>query len=115
MGNILKGFGYGIAVILVLAGIALFAVDFETAMIGIVLIIIGIIIIWAIRRSGQAGRMLETGSMGVKTKTCPRCNGFGSTEPGIGGVGGTGGLGGIRVRPICMNCGGKGKVKICES
>lgn len=112
MGKILRGFGYGIAVVLILAGIALFAVDFETAMFGIVLIIIGIIIIWAIRRSGQVGRMQETGSMGVKTKTCPTCLGWKTTEPGIGGVGGTGGLGGIRVRKPCMTCGGKGKVGI---
>ena len=76
MGNILKGFGYGIAVLLIIAGIALFAVDFETAMFGIVLIIIGIIIIWAIRRSGQGSRMQETDSRGYDTtKECPTCHG----------------------------------------
>ena len=87
----------------------MFAVDFETAMFGIVLIIIGMIIIWAIRRSGQVGRMQETGSMGGKTKMCPTC--LGSKTIDLGSVGGTGGLGGIRNRQPCVTCRGTGKVK----
>lgn len=112
LGNILKGFGYGIAVILIIGGIALFAVDFETAIFGIVLIIIGIIIIWAISRSGKGSRMQETQSKGYDTtKTCPICYGIKTTDAPLGGVGGIGGLGGIRVRPTCWKCHGSGKVK----
>jgi DnaJ-class molecular chaperone with C-terminal Zn finger domain len=109
LGNILRGFGYGIAVILILAGIALFAVDFETAMLGIVLIIIGIIIIWAIRRSGQVRHMQGTDSKGYyTTKKCPVCQGSRWTSSYMGG---TGGLSGFPKSTLCWRCNGKGKVK----
>lgn len=106
MGTILRVVGYLIAIIMIISGIALFGVD-ELFFLGIVVIIIAIITIWAIRRSGQVSHKRETDSKADTTKKCPFCGGFGTIPSGIG----PDGIGGIPRRTTCWKCNGKGNVK----
>ncbi len=107
MGTILRGFGYAIAIILIIAGISLFS-DVGNELISIVVIIIAIIMIWAIRQSGKVRHMQKNNSKGYDiTKKCSSCSGSGRSS--CYGCGGSGHRG---FNQICLTCGGSGQM-IC--